>query len=149
MRITQELTIRKDPATVFRWVENPELARRWQPEVLEYEITKAVPGLVGTEFRERIGDETGSMQMLGRVSGYARDAFVEFEIEGKGISLRARYAVTPAPEGTRLRVDTDYRVGGPLSFVLGPLVRKRLARQMAAELERLRRLCESEAPSGG
>ncbi len=148
MRITRELTIRRDPATVFRWIESPELARQWQPEVLEYEITRAEPGVVGTEFRERIGDETGTMQMLGRVSAYARDALVEFEVEGKGISLTARYALAPAAEGTRLRVDTDYRVGGPLSFVLGPLVRGRLGRQMAAELERLRRLCESEPPPG-
>lgn len=143
MRIRQELTIHSAPESVFRWIERPELACRWQPEVAEYETTEAVPGLVGTRFRELLRDSEGSIELHGRVTGYVPNAMMEFDLHGRGVQLRARYSLSPDGSGTRLRVDTDARLGGWLSFLVAPFARRPLKRQIRSELESLRRLCEA------
>jgi hypothetical protein len=40
VRISRTFIIRAEPDAVFRWIEQPELASRWQPDVAEYEITR-------------------------------------------------------------------------------------------------------------
>lgn len=145
MRLRQVLTIRAEPGAVFRWIEEPELAARWQPDVAGYQITRAAPGVVGTEFREVLRDATGSLEMRGRITAHVRGSEMAFDVAGPGIRVRSRYRVTPLPPGTRLSVETDVRLGGWLSLLLEPLARPKLARQLDAELGRLRDLCEAEA----
>jgi carbon monoxide dehydrogenase subunit G len=135
--------IRGEPQTVFRFIETPELAKRWQPDVAEYEITRATVGVVGTEFREVLRSATGSIEMRGRITAYAKNALMEFDVAGTGIRVRTRYGVNPAPQGTRLDVDADIHVGGRLSWLIERLVRRRMVRQFDAELARLRNLAEA------
>jgi carbon monoxide dehydrogenase subunit G len=143
MRISHELTIRRDPESVFHWIEDPQLASRWQPGVVDYEITKVSPGMVGTEFREHIRGASGSIEMRGRVTACARNALMEFDLTGRGIRVRARYVLTPAASGTGLRVDTEIRLGGWISWLFEPFVRGKALKQARAELELLRNLCEA------
>ncbi len=131
-----------EPEAVFRWIEQPELAAQWQPDVAEYEITKPGSDVVGTEFREVLRSAAGGMEMRGRITAYEQNARMEFDLAGSGIRVRTAYRVTAGSDGTRLDVDVDVHLGGRLSWLLEPLVRRRLARQFDAELARLRALAE-------
>lgn len=143
MLISHQLTIRREPESVFHWIEDPELASRWQPDVVDYEITRVSPGMVGTEFREHLRGAHGSVEMRGRVTAYERNALMEFDLTGRGVRVRARYALTPVASGTGLRVDTEIRVGGWFSRLLEPFVRGKVLKQARTELELLRKLCEA------
>ncbi len=153
MLVRHALTIHREPGYVFRWIEDPALASRWQPEVVGYEITRAGPdptgrSLAGTEFREVLGGGRGATELRGRVTAHVPDRRMEFELTGRGIRIRSRYLVEPADDGTRLSVDTDIHLGGWFSFLLEPLVRGRIAGQQRTELEALRHLCEAESGPG-
>lgn len=143
MRISHQLTIRREPASVFHWIEDPELASRWQPDVVDYEITRVSPDMVGTEFREHLRGAHGSVEMRGRVTAYERNALMEFELTGRGVRVRARYALTPVVSGTGLRVDIEIRLEGWFSRLLEPFVRGKALKQARTELELLRNLCEA------
>jgi uncharacterized protein YndB with AHSA1/START domain len=144
VRARETVTIRRDPADVFRWVADPERARQWQLGVLDYEVTVATPEVVGTQYRETVGDAAGSVELNGCVTEYDADHVMAFEVTGRGIRVHARYVVTPVADGCLLEVDTDVRIGGRLSFLLAPFARGKVGRQLRTELERLRRLCEAE-----
>ena len=111
MHITRSLTVSADPAAVFEWIEDPQLASQWQPDVAEYAITKASPDVVGTEFRETLRSATGSKEMHGRITAYEPNTRMEFHIVGSGIRVRISYLITAAPPGTRLDVDADIHLG--------------------------------------
>jgi carbon monoxide dehydrogenase subunit G len=145
MRISHAVIIRRPPSDVWPWIGDPEAARRWQPEVAEYEITTASPGILGTEFREQLRDGDGSVEMRGRVVEYEPRRLISFDLRGRGIRIIARYALRARGAGTELDVDLDVSVLGPLTRLLGPFLRPRLMRQLSVELERLRIMCESEA----
>ncbi len=147
MRISDELVVSRGPESVFRWIEDPALASKWQPEVAQYEITRPCEGMVGTEFREVLKDGRGSMELRGRVVGYVRNERMAFDLAGKGMRLSASYQLTPEGSGTRLRADLEARIGGWLSFLVEPLLRRRMASQLRTELLRLRELCQAEGLS--
>ena len=149
MRLRHALTIRRPPSAVFPWIAEPALASRWQPDVLGYEVIVARPGVVGTEFRERLGGPGGSTEMTGRVVAHEPGRLMAFDVRGRGIRVRSRYSLHPEATGTRLVVDLDVRMLGPLSPLLSPIIRPRLRAQLGAELDRLRRLCEAEPEPAG
>jgi hypothetical protein len=129
---------------VFSWIADPARAAQWQPDVVEYEITAPAPGVVGTAFRERLGDETGSMEMRGRITSYRRGRLIGFELHGRGITIKPRYILRPYGDATELDVELDVRILGPLTRLLEPVLRPRFERQMTADVERLRVMCEAE-----
>ncbi|NLT54534.1 MAG: hypothetical protein GXX79_08185 [Actinomycetales bacterium] len=144
MRISASRDIAAEPGAVFRWIEDPDLASRWQPDVAEHEITRAGTEVVGTEFREVIRDGSGSLEVRGRVSAHVPGTSMEFELAGRGLRIRARYVLTPVASGTRLTVRLSVRVGGPLSWAFAPFVRRGLVARLDADLSRLQELCEAE-----
>lgn len=145
MHICQSMSIQAETGTVFRWIETPELARRWQADVVEYEITKMVPGVVGTEFRELLGDSTGSLELRGRIIEYLPGSLITFDLHGGGMRIRSRYVVRPEPPGAMVRTDVVLQPTRLLASTLTPLIRRRMARHLRAELETLRMLCEVSA----
>ena len=146
MHISDTITIGRAPEVVFGWIADPARARRWQPDVAAYEVTNETPDLVGTEFREWLGNGQGSIEMRGRVAACVPNEQIAFDLDGGGITVASRYLLAPTAQGTDVAVDVDIRLGGRLSFLLAPLFRRRIHRQMRGELEALRRLCEAEAP---
>ncbi len=149
MRIRTVLAIRQPPGEVFRWIEDPQLAARWQPEVAGYEITRtgdpAGRDLTGTEFRETLRGARGTTELSGRITAYEPGSRIAFDLTGTGIHVRAQYRLEPAGDGTTLSADTEIRLGGRLSWLLEPLVRGKVASQQRAGLHRLRDLCETAA----
>lgn len=143
VRIAESVTLGCSPSAAFQWIADPERAVQWQLGVLEYEITHATPERVGTTFREVVGDEKGRVELRGEVTAYVPDSVMEFALSGRGLRVLARYVVTPHPDGSRLDVVSDVRLGGRLSFLLAPFARGNATRQLRTELARLRALCGS------
>ena len=70
VRFQHALVIRCAPEVVFSWIEDPERARQWQPDVAGGEVLHAEPGIVGTEFREVLADRRGHVEMHGRITEF-------------------------------------------------------------------------------
>jgi uncharacterized protein YndB with AHSA1/START domain len=143
MHISHSAIIRRTPPVVFSWIADPAKAAQWQPDVVDYEITSQTADVVGTTFREQLGDEGRSMQMHGRVIAFDPGRQIAFDLRGAGIGVTSKYSVSPHGDATDIVVDLDVRVLGPLTRVLGPFLRPRLERRLTADVERLRVMCES------
>ena len=142
-------------AEVFRWIADPDLASRWQPDVTAYEITRRTEGMVGTEFVETLTGRGGTAELRGRVVAYRSDELIEFDLDGAGVRVHARYTVEPTSTGTVVGADVAVDPARRVPALLRPFVRLRMRRQLGRELDRLQRLCETapiddtkEAPHG-
>lgn len=129
---------------MFAWIEDPERAVQWQPEVAEYEVLHETPEVVGTEGREVLRGSSGSAEMRVRVTAYEANRLMAFHLEGNGMCIDTAYELAPADGGTRLTVRTDLRLPGLLGRVMEPFVRPRISRGLREELATLKSLCEAE-----
>jgi hypothetical protein len=130
---------------VFSWIEDPERARRWQPDVAGGEVLHAEPGIVGTEFREVLADRGGQVEMHGRITEFQPGTSMAVLLKGQGMTVTARYEVSPHPAGTLLQVQQSLSLPGRLARLLEPLIRRRVAARGQADLKRLKNLCENDA----
>lgn len=140
------MVIRCPPAVVFGWIEDPERAREWQPDVAEGEVLHAEPGMVGTEFREVLRDSRGRVEMRGRITEFEPGRSMAVHLEGRGMTVTARYQVSPHLDGTLLNVEQSLDLPGRLARLLEPFVRPRVAARARADLQRLKHLCEDGTP---
>ena len=142
------MVIRCAPEVVFSWVEDPERARQWQPDVAGAQVLHAEPGVVGTEFREVLQDNRGRVEMHGRITELQPGTSMAVLLKGQGMTVTARYEVSPHPAGTLLYVEQSLSLPGRMARLLEPLIRRRVATRARADLQRLKHLCES-APAPG
>ena len=145
VRFQHCVVIRCAPEVVFGWIEDPERARQWQPDVAGGEVLHAEPGMVGTEFREVLADRGGHVEMHGRITEFQPDASMAVRLEGQGMTVTARYEVGPHPAGTLLQVQQSLSLPGRLARLLEPLIRRRVAARAEADLQRLKNLCENDS----
>lgn len=108
----------------------------------------AEPGMVGTEFREVLQDNRGRVEMHGRITQFQPGASLAVLLEGQGMTVTARYQVSPHPAGTLLHAEQTLALPGRVARLLEPLIRRRVAARARADLQRLKQLCES-APDPG
>jgi uncharacterized protein YndB with AHSA1/START domain len=145
VRFQHTVVISCVPEVVFSWIENPDRARQWQPDVAGGEVVHAEPGLVGTEFREILQGNRGRVEMRGRITEFQPGTAMAVLLEGQGMTVTARYQVSPHPRGTLLRAEQSLTLPGRAAKLLQPLIRRRVAARARADLQRLKHLCESDA----
>ena len=148
MRFQHRVVIGCPPEVVFGWIEDPERARQWQPDVAGGEVLHAEPGMVGTEFREVLQDNRGRAEMHGRITEFQPGSSMAVRLEGQGMTVTARYEVRPHPVGTLLQAEQSLTLPGPMARLFEPLIRRRVAARARADLQRLKHLCESPPPPG-
>lgn len=147
MRFRHSVLIKCEPEVVFGWIEDPNRARRWQPDVAGGEVLRAEPGMVGTQFREVLQDDRGRVEMHGRITEFQPGTSMAVRLKGGGMTVTARYQVSPHPAGTLLHADQSLSLPG-LARLLEPLIRRRVAAPARADLQRLKHLCENAPPPG-
>ncbi|HUW16126.1 MAG TPA: SRPBCC family protein [Actinomycetes bacterium] len=148
MILRETVTVRRSPSEVFGWIADLQRARRWQIGVLDCEITEATPEVIGTRFRQTVGDESRHVELTGEVTDFQADELIEFVVTGRGLVIRTRYFLSAVGQSTRLEVASDVRLGGWVSVLLAPFVRGKSVKHLRAELERLGEACEGRLPGG-
>jgi hypothetical protein len=128
---------------VFGWIEDPERASQWQPDVAGQEVLHDEPGMVGTEFRELLADGRRHVHMHGRITEFTPNRSMAVLLKAEGMTVTARYELHPHPAGTLLQVQQSLSLPGRLAKLLEPLIRRRVAARARADLRRLKNLCES------
>jgi len=84
--------------------------------------------------------------MEGVVTAYKENEALAMHLEGRFNAVDAEWRIERAGEGTRLTADFNIRFKGFLkviSFVMRPVFKKNLLKQVNGEFARLRELCEA------
>jgi uncharacterized protein YndB with AHSA1/START domain len=141
IEIEKSTVVRRPTDEVFEFVADQLNAPRWQSGILEVRrLTDGPPG-VGTR-------HTFTRTLMGkRMTG--ENEYVAFQ-PGKRVEFRttsgprllASYAVTAAPDGTRLTATLQVDFSGIMS-VAEPLIARALSRDVVANLARLTSILES------
>jgi uncharacterized protein YndB with AHSA1/START domain len=145
MKITHSVWIERRPEDVFPWVADPELARRWQPDVKEDEILYQSPDVVGTRFREVLDQGGGDLHMTGEITGYEQDRSVTFHIESRVHDFDVQYSVQGEGGRCLFRMESTIRWKFPmnlLALVFGRRIRQGVLDQTRSEFATLKQLCE-------
>lgn len=145
--VRRSVLVRRDPATVFALVSDvdryPEFLRgltRWQP------CDEGAVG-VGSEFRVLM--QVGSIEAGGRVRVVTWDepACIAWRSVA-GIDDRGRWRIEPVADGSRLTLEIDFRLEGPVRWLVERLAARIVDRNVQATLLAARRLLE-RPPVGG
>jgi hypothetical protein len=147
--LREKVTIARPRAEVFGWIADPLRAQQWQLGVLECQVTEPTTEVLGTRFRQTVGDQSRRVQLNGEVTDFEQDEVVELAVAGRGLAIWTRYCLSDVAQSTLLEVTSDVRLGGPLSMLLAPFARGKSAKHLRTELARLKSLCEGRLPPLG
>lgn len=150
MKIAYQTLIGQAPAVVFPWISKPEKARRWQPDVLDWQILEQTPAMVGTTFRETIEEDGQQLEMSGEITDYVADELIAFHLESRIHTVDVRYALQPDEAGSRLAIEAEIRWKFPMNLIslfIGRKMQSELRRQFEAEAAALQTLCGGEGLS--
>jgi carbon monoxide dehydrogenase subunit G len=145
MRVTRSIEIAAEPADVFPWLDDPELAKRWMTSVAESRILHETPDRIGTTFVETVADGSGSTEMRGTVVSHEPDRSLAMHLVGERHEVDVEFRLERIPGGTRLTQTADLRFRGSavlMGVFLGPFVKRKILSQLEGEHGHLRRLCE-------
>jgi len=148
MKVTCSININSEPEKVWYWLATPERAMSWQTGVSGTELLERTPGVVGTTFRETIEQEGHTMEMYGIVADYQENQLLVMHLSSEYNTVEVEWRIEKAGEHTRLTVDSDIRflsLVKVISFLMMPVFKKRILRQLQGELVRLKQLCERDS----
>jgi uncharacterized protein YndB with AHSA1/START domain len=149
VNLREKVTIARPRSVVFAWITEPDRARQWQLGVLDYQVTEPTPEVLGTRFRQTVGDQSRRVELRGEVTDFQQDEVIELAVAGRGLAIWTRYCLSDVGPSTLLDVSSDVRLGGPLSMLLAPFARGKSAKHLRTELSRLQSLCEGRQPPLG
>ena len=148
MKVTCFIDINSGPEKVWYWLATPERAMTWQTGVSSTEVLQRTPCVVGTTFRETIEEGRHAVEMQGIVAGYQEEQLLAMHLSSAYYTVDVEWRIEKAGEHTRLTVNSDICFRSPvkvISFFMMPVFRKRILRQLAGELARLKELCERDS----
>ena len=70
MKNSYSLEIEATPERVFRLLNNPDLAMKWVPNLVEDEVIVETPDNIGTTFRQVFVERGTTMEMTGEITEY-------------------------------------------------------------------------------
>jgi len=104
--------------------------------VSKTEILHQTADMVGTKFREVLGEDGGEIEMLGVITGCVPDKSISFHLDSRVNIVDVEYCLEETDEGVRLVEDATVRWKFPLnvlSFLMGRKMRAGIMRQTEAE----------------
>lgn len=136
--VEHEMAVARPPGEVLPYLLEPDLVRRWQKRLVEYEFTTPGAPAVGSECR-------GSILVAGRRIGW-RARVIEWDEGGyalrslgNGPAFELSWRLRAEDAGSRVR----YRQWSPaFDGMTGHYVRQLVDRVARRDLERLRRLID-------
>src|SRR5262245_21140004 len=141
MKIEVETEVAAPTDVVFATLTDVANWPKVVPAIEQLDILTAGPVSVGTRFRE-------TRTMFGRkaseemtVAGYDPPRQFDLTAENHGTRYLVRHDITPAPSGSRVRLQfsgTAVTWGAKLGMVLGLLFKSTVSKQLRADLEALK-----------
>ena len=122
----------------------------WQTDVSETEIIQEVPGMVGTRFREAVGQKGRTVEMYGVITEYRTNQLLSMHLQSKYHSVDVEWQLHQMEAAARLTVTSNIRFKSFMRVIvvfIRPLIAGRILAELQEELRRLQRLCERDPSS--
>ena len=142
MKARGSVEIGRPAAEVFAYLGDVSNNHKWEPEVLEMEITSEGPLGVGTKGR-RVEKFMGREESTWEVTEYEANRSFAVTFDSAKFSGDIRWGLEPAGEGTRLSYRIQVSANNIILNLLMPLMSPIARRQMRRNHLRLKRLLES------
>jgi uncharacterized protein YndB with AHSA1/START domain len=144
VRIEQELEIRRDPASVFAVLTDPDKVSAWQKNTVAVRRERQGFLEVGERFKEvhkALGREFPSTV---EVAAFEAPRLFALRVVSGRVPLDGRWELERCPAGTRLRFIGEADVRGPMR-----LTKPMLAQQFRKHHRRLKELLERDQDANG
>jgi uncharacterized protein YndB with AHSA1/START domain len=143
LRFEQTFEIRRPPEEVFDYLADPAALSEWQTATTAIEqLSEGSPG-PGARFRERVKPPVGrEFEQITEFAEYERPRRLRVHVVEGPQPIDGTWTLEPAPAGTRVVFAAEGELRGP-ARLLGPVVRRAIARQFTAYHRNLRRNLES------
>lgn len=146
MEISLAVDIFCKPEQIFPWIAEPEKAMRWQKGVKSSETLKETPEVVGTTFKELMGENGNSIVMVGEITNYIQDRLISFHLESKIHRVDVTYSIDWDGNQSLFSVKSTIHWNFPMNVMalfIGRKIRKGVLQRTESELAELKRLCET------
>jgi hypothetical protein len=143
MKISYEDTLEKPVEVVFPWIAEPKKAIQWQNNVKGGEIIIEKKEIVGTTFKEMIEEDGQSLEMYGKITQYAENKLIEFQLESKVHKLLVVYIVEKMNNNTKIIIKANINWKFPMNIIslfIGRRMKDGIQNQMKTEIQQLRRI---------
>lgn len=146
MAITEmehSILIRRPVKDVFSFLSKAENMPLWAENVMEAKQTSKGRVDLGTTcfvLSKGMGME---LKQDFEVTEYQKNHIYTATSTSGPVSMESRYVLEPAEEGTRLRVNITAELGSFIKFA-GPLLTRRLRKQIQDDHDNLKRILESQ-----
>jgi uncharacterized membrane protein len=137
-----EVRIERPVREVFAYVTDVRNLPEWQESALEAEWEGDDPVATGSRIREKRTFLGRTAESELEVTGYDPDRSFDVEALSGPIRFRIRHGFEEIDGGTLLRVRAEAEAGGMLRLA-GPMVARQVERQFRSDLERLKKVLES------
>jgi uncharacterized protein YndB with AHSA1/START domain len=129
--------------TVFHWLTEPELMKRWVGGLLEFEPLDPGPAL-GSRSRQVMRVKGQSFGLESVITAFDPPTSLEVRIDHKGFDSTSRYRVDEEADRTRVTatIETSYKLFA--NRLLGGLVTREAQKKLVADLDRLKQRVEAE-----
>jgi uncharacterized protein YndB with AHSA1/START domain len=147
MKINISVEINAPAEEVFYWLGDPERAKVWMTSVTHTEYIQRTPNLIGSTFRETVGEDGRSTEMRGVIVDFVPNQRIAFHLQGDYNAADVIFTLMEESQGiTRLTQTADVRFKGItrlLNIVLGRIFKRNITRQSESEFATLKALCEA------
>ncbi len=142
MRIEETFFVDRPPEAVFDYLTNPATVAEWQTSKTYVEqLTDGQPGL-GTRVRERTKPPKGKeFEQVVEFTEFERPRRVRVHVVEGPYPIDGTWSFAPEGDGTRVEFLAEGELPGAMR-VVGPLMKRLVARQFAGYHENLRRSVE-------
>ena len=141
IRFDYQYSVDAPVESVFEYISNPHNDEQWQAACRRARLRERKPVAPGSEFDTQVGFLGRNLYFLVRVFEHDRDYRYGYETIAGPLYYRGVYLFTPTDANTT-QVDWHFEAepGTFFGIIPRPLIRKVLAKQIASDIERLKRI---------
>jgi carbon monoxide dehydrogenase subunit G len=144
IRVDREIEVDRPAAEVFERLTRIEDLPRWQPAIVEAELTSPGPIAVGSTIRLVAVAGGQRTEAIGSITEFTRPGVIGLTAKAGPADITARVVVTPLTNAScRVSLGTSIKLGGMLRFVEG-IARTRIEAEAPAAAAAVKEWLESE-----
>jgi uncharacterized membrane protein len=143
VKVERSVVINMPVSQVFAYVATgyPRNIPQWQTDIQEWEQTSSGPMGEGTTIRSVRLARGKPAESTVRVTKFEKNTCLSFEAAG-ALPVKGTYLFEPDGDATKFTISMDVEPGG-FGKLAGPIVGREFAKNVEADLERLKQIIES------